>query len=169
MLNTFGGVLNLPGNVAYVGHVHRDLRTFCGDLNLMAQLLVMLDDFTEENGATYFMSGSHRSADRPPDDEFFANATRAVGPAGSVVLFNSNMWHAAGVNRTDRKRRGLTLAFTKPFIKPQFDYPRALGYDAGGQFPEALRQVLGYNARVPASLDEWYQPPDKRMYRPGQG
>jgi len=74
ILNTFGGVLNLPDNVAYVGHVHRDIRTFCGRLNLMAQLLVMLDDFTEDNGATYFLSGSHARPDRPGDDEFFAQA-----------------------------------------------------------------------------------------------
>jgi hypothetical protein len=29
--------------------------------------------------------------------------------------------------------------------------------------------VLGYNARVPATLDEWYQPPERRMYRSDQG
>jgi len=35
--------------------------------------------------------------------------------------------------------------------------------------PEPLRQVLGYHARTPASLEEWYQPPEGRFYRPGQG
>jgi ectoine hydroxylase-related dioxygenase (phytanoyl-CoA dioxygenase family) len=135
----------------------------------MAQLLIMLDDFTAENGATYFLSGSHRLATRPDVHEFFNNAERAVGDAGSIVLFNSNMWHAAGVNRTSGPRRALTLVFTKPFMKPQFDYPRALGYAYGESLSDALRQVLGYNARVPATLDEWYQPPDRRMYRPGQG
>lgn len=169
VLNTFGGVLNLPSDVAYVGKVHRDLRTFSGNLPLMAQLLVMLDDFTEDNGATYFLSGSHRSPDRPSDDVFFASASRALGRAGSIVMFNANLWHAAGVNRTQRTRRALTIVLTKPFMKPQFDYPRALGYDAGESFSETLRQVLGYNARVPATLDEWYQPPPRRMYRPGQG
>jgi hypothetical protein len=172
VLNTFGGVLNLPqgvADVAYVGKIHRDLRTFCGDMNLMAQLLVMLDDFTEENGATCFLSGSHTAPQRPDDADFFRRAARAVAKAGSIVMFNSNLWHAAGVNRSGATRRALTLVFTKPFIKPQFDYPRALGYDRGPAFSETLRQVLGYNARVPATLDEWYQPPDKRLYRPGQG
>ena len=130
ILNTYGGVLNLPNDASYVGRVHRDQRTFSGDLHLMAQLLVMLDDFTEENGATYFLSGSHRSPARPGDEEFFSAASRAVAPAGSTVVFDSNLWHAAGVNRSDRPRRALTLAFTRPFIKQQLDYPRALGYDA---------------------------------------
>ena len=172
VVNSFGGVLNRPAaevDTAYVGKMHRDLRTFCGGMNLMAQLLVMLDDFTEENGATYLLSGSHTTGDRPDETEFFRRAARAVGAAGSIVVFNSNLWHAAGLNRSGATRRALTLVFTKPFIKPQFDYPRALGYDRGAAFSETLRQVLGYNARVPATLDEWYQPPDRRMYRPGQG
>ena len=169
VLNTYGGVLNLPNDVSYVGRVHRDLRTFSGDVKLMAQLLVMLDDFTEENGATYLMTGSHRLREQPPDDIFFRDAARAVGSAGSIVMFNSNLWHAAGINRSDRPRRALTIAFTRPFIKPQLDYPRALGYDRAESFSPALRQLLGYHARVPVSLDEWYQPPERRLYKRDQG
>jgi hypothetical protein len=169
ILNTFGGVLNLPNDVSYVGRVHRDQRTFSDDLHLMAQLLVMLDDFTEENGATYFLNGSQRMPEKPADDRFFRDAVRAVGTAGSVVVFNSNLWHAAGVNRTGRPRRALTIAFTRPFIKQQLDYPRALGYERADSLSPDLRQLLGYNARVPASLDEWYQPPDRRMYKRDQG
>ena len=85
------------------------------------------------------------------------------------LIFNSNLWHAAGVNRSDRSRRALTAAFTRPFVKPQLDYPRALGYERGDDFSPALRQLLGYNARVPTSLDEWYQPPGKRLYKRDQG
>jgi hypothetical protein len=169
ILNTFGGVLNLPHDVAYVGNVHRDLRTFSGDLHLMAQLLVMIDEFTEENGATYLLSGSHRLCEKPSDEVFFRDAVRAVGAAGSIVMFNSNLWHAAGVNHSDRPRRALTLAFTRPFIKQQLDYPRALGYARGDVLSTDLRQLLGYNARVPASLDDWYQPPEKRLYKRDQG
>jgi len=169
IVNTYGGVLNLPGNLSYVGRVHRDLRSFSGDLGLMAQWLVMLDEFTEENGATYLLGGSHRLEDKPADEAFFAGATRAVGPAGSIVVFNSNLWHAAGVNRSTGPRRALTIAFTRPFLKQQLDYPRALGYDEGDRLSPVLRQLLGYHARVPTSLDEWYQPPDRRLYRRDQG
>jgi len=84
-------------------------------------------------------------------------------------MFDSNLWHAAGINRSDRPRRALTLAFTRPFMKQQLDYPRALGYARREALSPTLRQLLGYNARVPASLDEWYQPPDKRLYKREQG
>jgi hypothetical protein len=169
ILNTFGGVLNRPTDDSYVARVHRDQRSFSGELHLMAQLLVMLDDFTLENGATYLLTGSHRRRDKPSDQEFFRDAARAVAPAGSIVVFDSNLWHAAGVNHSPAARRALTLAFTRPFIKQQLDYPRALGYDRADTFSPVLRQLLGYNARVPMSLDEWYQPPSNRLYRRDQG
>jgi Phytanoyl-CoA dioxygenase (PhyH) len=169
ILNTFGGLLNLPSDASYVGRVHRDQRTFSGPVRLMAQLLVMLDEFTEQNGATFLLTGSHRLAEKPSDDLFFRDAARAVGPPGSMVVFDSNLWHAAGVNCTGRPRRALTLAFTRPFIKQQLDYPRALGYERGDSFSPLLRQLLGYNARIPASLEDWYQPPDRRMYKRDQG
>ncbi len=169
IVNSYGGVLNLPGNLSYVGKVHRDLRTFSGDLPLMAQLLVMLDDFTEENGATYLLGRSHRMNAQPSDEEFFRGATRAIGPAGSIVVFNSNLWHAAGVNRSETPRRALTIVFTKPFMKQQLDYPRAIDRARVGALSPRLEQLLGYNARVPTSLDEWYQPPDKRLYKRDQG
>jgi ectoine hydroxylase-related dioxygenase (phytanoyl-CoA dioxygenase family) len=169
ILNTYGGVLNLPDNLSYVGRVHRDLRSYSGDLHLMSQFLVMLDNFTEENGATYFMDGGHRLAEKPSDEVFFKQAVRAVGPAGSIIVFDSNLWHAAGVNRSKGPRRALTINFTRPFIKQQLDYPRALGYDKADAWSPALRQLLGYNARVPVSFDEWYQPPERRLYQREQG
>ena len=169
ILNTFGGVLNLPNDLSYVGRVHRDLRSFSGDVRLMAQLLVMLDDFTEVNGATYVLSESHRMPEQPSDDVFFRDAVRMLAPAGSIVVFNSNLWHAAGPNRSRGPRRALTLAFTKPFMKQQLDYPRALGVENGASLSPLLRQLLGYNARVPASLDEWYQPSERRPYQKNQG
>jgi len=169
IVNTYGAVLNEPHTTSYVGNVHRDLRSHSGGLHLMMQLIVMLDPFTDDNGATYLLPGSHRRPDRPADEEFFARAERAIGPAGRVIAFDSNLWHAAGANRSDTRRRGLTIAFTKPFMKPQLDYPRALGAGAAERLSPAMRQVLGYNARVPVSLDEWYQPPERRMYHKDQG
>ena len=63
----------------------------------------------------------------------------------------------------------ITPMFCRPFIKPQFDYPRALGYDRAPEFSEFLRQLIGYNARIPSTLGEWYKPPQERMYRNDQG
>jgi hypothetical protein len=167
ILNIFGGVNNQRDQPSYLLNVHRDLRSYTGDFKLMLQMLVLLDEFTADNGATYLMNGGHRYPDKPSDQEFYAKAGRAIAPRGSVVLFDSNLWHAAGPNTTDQPRRALTLGFTRPFVKQQLDLPRYLGEDLA--MNDFMRQVLGYNARTPTSLEDWYQPPDKRFYKPGQG
>lgn len=169
ILNSFGGNINSPEHGSYANVIHRDIRTFSGDHRLLLNTLVMLDAFSVENGATHLLTGGHRLADRPADDFFWHNSVQAVAPAGSVLLFDSNLWHAAGRNRTDRPRRSVTPMYSRPYFKQGFDYPRALGYERGASFSEEMRQVLGYNARVPATLDEWYQPPERRMYRADQG
>jgi ectoine hydroxylase-related dioxygenase (phytanoyl-CoA dioxygenase family) len=169
ILNSLGAVINLRDDRPYVQNIHRDVRSFTGDFKVMIQMMVILDDFTLENGATYFLSGSHKQDDRPEDGYFYRNADRAIAKKGSIILFDSNLWHAAGKNNTDGTRRTLTMAFTRPFFKPQLDYPRALGYAFGEKLNEDLRQVLGYNSRIPENLQEYYQPVEKRMYQPGQG
>ena len=164
-----GAVDNRPHQDRYVASVHRDVRTYTGDTRLMMQLLVMLDDFTVENGATWMLSGSHHHEHRLDDDEFFCKAERICGRAGHLLVFDSRCWHAAGVNVTEQRRRALTLTFTRPFVKPQLDYCRLLGYDYCAGLPEPIRQLLGYYARVPATIDEWYQPAESRFYRSSQG
>jgi ectoine hydroxylase-related dioxygenase (phytanoyl-CoA dioxygenase family) len=168
-LNSFGGAINTRGHKSYAQRIHRDIRSYSGDMPLLLNSLVMLDAFTPENGATYMMTGSHKSAEKPDEAAFYAGAERAVGPAGSILMFNSNVWHAGGANTTDQPRRSVTPMYCKPFIKQQYDYPRAVGYDRAADFAPHTRQILGYNARVPADLEEWYQPPARRMYMADQG
>ncbi|AMP00903.1 phytanoyl-CoA dioxygenase family protein [Collimonas arenae] len=170
ILNSYGALNNMPRSENAYRHgqnFHRDVRTYSRDFRLMLNMLVMVDDFTVENGATKLLPGSHLKKERPEEEHLFANAVRAIGKAGSILLFDSNLWHSAAPNFTSLPRMALTLTFTRPFFKQQMDYPRMLGET----FPvnEKMRQLLGYNARVPSSYDEWYQPPEKRMYKPGQG
>lgn len=169
ILNSFGGAINKPAARNYSHNIHRDVRTFTVDFPLLANTLVMLDDFTKDNGATYLLSGSHHLKDKPDEAYFYAHAEQMTAPAGSVLVFDSNIWHAGGDNRTDRLRRSVTPMYSRPFIKQQFDYPRAIGYEARETLSENMRQIIGYNSRVPMCLHEWYQPPEKRMYKGNQG
>lgn len=170
ILNSFGALNNRADAQSFYQHghrFHRDVRTYSSHLPLMLNMLVMVDAFTVENGATKLVPGSHLSAERPADDEMEARSVRLTGPAGSIALFDSNLWHSAAPNVSGAPRIALTLTFTRPFFKQQMDYPRMLGET----FPrnEKMRQLLGYNARVPANHGEWYQPPEKRMYKADQG
>ncbi|MEN0052962.1 MAG: phytanoyl-CoA dioxygenase family protein [Mucilaginibacter sp.] len=169
ILNGINAVVHARQEHPYLSNMHRDVRTFMKETKLLVQMIVTLDDFTMNNGATYFLSGSHKVDVRPDEAYFYEHADRAIAPKGSIIMFNSNLWHAAGENKTNGLRRALTLGFTKPFFKQQMDYPRFLGYEFGKGLSPQLRQVIGYNARTPENLDEYYQPPHLRMYQRDQG
>jgi ectoine hydroxylase-related dioxygenase (phytanoyl-CoA dioxygenase family) len=78
--------------------------------------LVLLDDFTTENGATRLVPGSHRFR-RPPPKSFSGPACRhpdqiiIEAPAGSVLVFNAHLWHSGTLNRTRSHRRVLQCSF----------------------------------------------------------
>lgn len=168
ILNSFGGQFNPPGATNYAAAVHRDIRSYFVE-RVMLNAIVLLDDFTEENGATWLMHHMSWLEGAKPDDEMFEKyARQVIAPVGSVVLFDSRVWHKAGVNRSGGPRRIVTPMYTQPFYKPQFDYCRVLGEDTF-TLSDEMRQILGYNARIPATLDEWYRPKELRMYRADQG
>jgi ectoine hydroxylase-related dioxygenase (phytanoyl-CoA dioxygenase family) len=169
ILNSFGAVDNRKGSNQYVSNIHRDVRTFSDGVPVMVQLLLPLDEFSPATGSTWLLPGSHRKDLKPTDAEFYQDARQISAHAGQLIFFDSRLWHAAGVNRTDQMRRALTLTFTRPFWKPQFDYCRYLGAEVVAALPEPTQQLLGYFSRVPSTIEEWYQPPERRLYRPGQG
>ena len=125
----------------------------------------MVDDFTIENGGTYLLANSHLEERKPTDEEFFSQATQATGKRGDILIFNANVWHSSAPNTTQNDRRAIPFTISKSFMKQLLDYPRALGYGKIDSFSYEMQQFLGYHSRVPASLDEWYQPEEKRFYK----
>ena len=169
IINSCGAFCSTANTAFYSNNVHRDIRTFSQGVPLMLNMIVMLDDFTPDNGATFLLPKSHTRAERPEDAYFYGNSVRALGKSGDVVLFDSNLWHAGGRNTSSSQRRAVTLTLSRPYLKQQFDYATALGLENVAQMTDIQKQLLGYFARTPASLNEWYQPAESRMYRAGQG
>jgi hypothetical protein len=169
ILHAFNPVTIPSGGHNYVHRIHKDVRTHAGGFRMLLNMLVMVDAFTMNNGATFILSGSHHEGEAPPEEFFYEYAERIVGPIGSIVLFDSNVWHAAGENTCGRPRTALTLSLSRPFVKPQMDYARFVGAERGAQLSDRMRQLLGFNAGVATNLDEWYRPAGSRMYRPDQG
>jgi ectoine hydroxylase-related dioxygenase (phytanoyl-CoA dioxygenase family) len=168
ILNSFSALNNLPNQPNFSAIIHRDLRFYSGDFPIMLNCLIMIDDFTVENGGTYLLTGSHLEERKPSDGEFFQNAIQATGKRGDILIFNANVWHSSAPNTTQENRRAIPFTISKSFMKQLLDYPRALGYDKMDSFTYEMQQFLGYHSRVPASLNEWYQPEKNRFYKKNQ-
>jgi ectoine hydroxylase-related dioxygenase (phytanoyl-CoA dioxygenase family) len=148
---------------------HQDFRRHLNGYVASVNTFLAIDDFTSDNGATLLVPGSHQRA-QPPDGEAMESmAAPALCPAGSMIVFDSTLWHAAGINVSGADRLAVNQQFTRSFIKPQIDYVRALGDAAVLRQGPRTQQLLGWYTRVVTSLDEYYRPADERLYRGGQG
>ena len=163
---THKAFLNDPKTKAEI--VHRDIKFYSEKIPLMMNVLIMLDDFTPDNGPTLILPYSHLIEDKPSDEYFKENSIQVLGKKGDILLFNSNIWHCSSENKTNEDRMAIPITFSKSVIKQLLDYPRALGYEKIGKFSDKLLQVLGYDSRVASNLEEWYQPFETRFYKKNQ-
>jgi hypothetical protein len=53
-------------------------------------------------------------------------------------------------------------------MKQMFDYTRSIETEVNYNLSEEMKQLLGFDSRVPSSLYEWYLPADKRFYKKNQ-
>jgi ectoine hydroxylase-related dioxygenase (phytanoyl-CoA dioxygenase family) len=148
---------------------HRDFPRILNGYLMSINTFFAIDDFTSTNGATFFASGTHQKEGRPADWYLAEHSVAAYCPAGSMLVFDSTIWHAAGDNKSGKDRLALNQQFTRSYVKQQVDYVRALGTDVIEDQQDRTQQLLGWYTRVVTGLDEFYQPADRRLYRSGQG
>ena len=146
---------------------HRDFPRVMNGFMASINMFLTIDEFTPDNGATRIVPCSQQKS-RPADEYIRQYNIPVTCPPGSLFIYDSTLLHAAGYNRTGQNRAAINQQFVRSYIKQQFDFVRALGDEVIlGQKPRT-QQLLGYYTRVVTSLDEYYQPEEKRLYRKGQ-
>ena len=115
-LHSLNGHDPLPGSGLQGLHTDWGRPTAPGGPYHVVNSMWMLDDFTQANGATRCVPGSHRKPDRISDHVADSMAdhpdqVQLTGRAGSVAVFNGSLWHGSYRNLTDAPRRTLHCAF----------------------------------------------------------
>jgi len=111
--------------------------------NMVLASMWAISDFTEANGGTHLVPGSHRWAEGrvARDDEVVA----AEMPAGSVLLWMGGTLHGAGANRTDDERRyGIFLSYSLGWLRQEENQYIDTPPEIARTFPKPLRRLIGY-------------------------
>lgn len=101
-----------------------------------------LTDFTEANGATRLVPGSHKR----PNPEYGGTyeTIAAEMPRGSVLLWDGALWHGGGANRTGERRTGIAMNYCAGFIRQQENQQLGLDPALVKGFEPRLQELVGY-------------------------
>jgi ectoine hydroxylase-related dioxygenase (phytanoyl-CoA dioxygenase family) len=114
---------------------------------LVVNVMWPLDEFTEANGATRIVPGSHTWIDERPGPD---TPTVAIEMSpGTALIYLGNVWHGGGANRTDRTRLGVVLHYAAAWLRPVENHALAVPPDVVRELPERLQELLGYNICPP--------------------
>lgn len=150
-----------PRNVAQP--LHRDLegwpifyRMGKDAPDIILNFIVALSDFTEENGATRIIPGSHKWDFCDPGTP--EQTIPVLMDAGDVVIFSGKVIHGGGHNRTiDTYRRGLTIPLLVGYLTPEEAIPMTTSIETARRLSPRVQRLVGYRSHhnVAAAVDLW--------------
>jgi ectoine hydroxylase-related dioxygenase (phytanoyl-CoA dioxygenase family) len=125
--------------------------------------IVAVDAFTEHNGATRVLPGSHRwgdeqlrelsaagsSNDASVDERFERQSIKAVMPAGACIVFSGMLVHGGGANLSGAPRLAFSNQYCQPWARPQENFILGVPVAVAREMPMRLQALLGYSIHPP--------------------
>lgn len=103
-----------------------------------------LSPFTERNGGTRVVPGSHRFESMPKPGD----TVESIGvemPVGSAVVLHGSTWHGGGANdTTDEERFGLSIQFVAGWCRQQQNLMLGTPPEVVASYPRRLQELIGY-------------------------
>lgn len=134
---------------------HRDIahQHFTSSRPLAVSALHIVDDITPQTGETLVLAGSHLFEEFPSAGFVKKNAGKISARAGSVLVFDSMMYHRSGHNLSGQIRRTISTIYTSPLFRQQICLPTLL--DDRYKDDPFLRRFLGYDCQVKEDAYTW--------------
>ena len=157
-----------PGGPAQV--VHRDqwafdFFTFPTGYQVQCNTIWAATDFTEANGATRVVPGSHLAEDKLRFE--LADTEPAEMERGSVLLYVGSLYHGGGPNQSDADRVGVNITYSVGWLRQEENQFLTVPPEIARELPERLQRLLGYSlgAYALGYVDDLRDPLDVLMGR----
>jgi hypothetical protein len=134
-----------PGQDAQ--YVHRDqwafdFFSFPQGYEVTCNTIWAMTDFTEKNGGTRVIPGSHRFDDKlkftEPDTE------PAEMRKGSVLIYTGALYHGGGANRAESTRHGVNITYCVGWLRQEENQYLSVPPDVARGLPDDLLRMIGY-------------------------
>ena len=159
-----------PGAPAQM--VHRDqwafdFFTFPTGYQVQCNTIWAATDFTEENGATRVVPGSHLADDKLRME--VTDTEPAEMERGSALLYVGSMYHGGGENRSNADRVGVNITYSVGWLRQEENQYLTVPAEVARELPERLQRLLGYarGAYALGYVDDLRDPLDVLMGRAG--
>ena len=145
LLSSFCSLVLGPGEVAQP--IHEDTQLIPlprPHIPIVLNAIWAVSDFTHDNGATRIIPGSHRLDHAPVYGQAY-DAVTATMPAGSVMLFDSALWHGGGANTSASRRFAFSCAYCWGWMRQQENLQLGIPHETARRFPRRLQELCGYS------------------------
>jgi ectoine hydroxylase-related dioxygenase (phytanoyl-CoA dioxygenase family) len=134
-----------PGQVAQP--IHRDqwafdFFPFPVGYEVQCNTIWAMTDFTEDNGATRVVPGSHLFADKLQLTE--ADTVPAEMAKGSVLFYTGSLYHGGGANHSDEPRRGINITYDVAWLRQEENQYLSVPLEVARELPVELLRLMGY-------------------------
>jgi len=135
-----------PGESAQA--IHRDqwafdFFPFPKGYEVQCNTIWALTDFTEENGATRVIPGSHRFDDKLRLGQ--EDTEPAEMQAGSVLFYTGSLYHGGGANRSQQTRMGVNITYAVGFLRQEENQYLSVPAEIAKTLDEDLLRLMGYS------------------------
>lgn len=130
-----------PAQILHTDELLYDDFVFPDDCVACCNTLWAVTDFTDENGATRVVPGSHAL---PATKYTIEETVPAEMSRGSVLIFSGKLWHAGGNNRSTKVRRAQAINYSLGWLRQGENQYLACPPDVARTLPKDLLKVMGY-------------------------
>ncbi|MFZ0667118.1 MAG: phytanoyl-CoA dioxygenase family protein [Acidimicrobiales bacterium] len=111
---------------------------------LICNTMWAITDFTDANGATRLVPGTHLAANSPSFTERYESIPAEMNK-GDVLIWVGSLWHGGGANTTDTRRVGIAMNYCAGYIRQQENQQLGIPHDVVERFPRRLQDLVGYS------------------------
>lgn len=127
--------------------IHRDqwafdFFPFPDSYQVQCNTIWAMTDFTEENGATRVIPGSHKLGDKLRFKQ--GDTEPAEMTKGSVLFYTGGLYHGGGANQSDATRIGINITYAVAWLRQEENQYLSVPREIAAELPESLLRLMGY-------------------------